>query len=86
MDFALGGAVEEGVELIKLAMRDRIILVRVALGAAHRESKPYGAGGGSSIGCRLGAIQFEVCTGLVVFERVSVKAGRDLLFKCCLRQ
>src|SRR5262245_57503889 len=39
-----GDAVEEGVELIKLLLRDRVVFVRVATGAAHRQPQP-GRGG-----------------------------------------
>ena len=36
-------------ELVILAVRDRVVLVRVALGAADRQAEPGGAGGGHPI-------------------------------------
>src|SRR5207247_8565919 len=75
----LGVAVEEGEELVILALADRVELVVVALGTADREAEPDLAGRVDAIDNRLAAELLLIDTPLAIGQRVAVKARRDLL-------
>ena len=83
---SVGGVVEEGVELIILVVRNRIVFVRVAFSAIQCEAKPRGAHRRDAILHRLHAILFFIATALVVQLGVAVEAGGDLLGQRWLRQ
>ena len=67
-------------------MRDRVVFVRVALRAADRETEENGAGRGRPVDRGLGAIELEIRPGLVVLQRIAVKAGGDLLLERGIRE
>ena len=73
------GVVEEGEELVIFPVRDGIELVGVALGAAHGEAEPHGAGGVDAIDDGLDAELFAVRSTLLVDEGVAVEGGGDEL-------
>ena len=77
----LVGVVEEGEELVILALRDRIELVVVALAAADRQAQEDDAGGVDAIDDRLDAELLEVDAAFLVDLRVAVEAGGDLLLE-----
>ena len=57
-------------------MRERVVLVRVALGAAHGEAQPDGAGHGDAVDHRVEPVLQRVDPALLVEHRVAVEAGR----------
>src|SRR5215831_14552169 len=74
-----GDAVEEGVELIELLLRDRVVFVRVAARAAHCQPQP-------GRGRRLDAVNDVSVQGLFwnrasleIDHVVAVESGGDLL-------
>ena len=67
-------------------MGERVVFVRVALGAADGKAEPDGAGGGGAIDGGFGAVELEVGAGLVVLEGIAVEAGRYFLIECGLRE
>ena len=80
-DHRLLDAGEEGEELVVLLLRDRVVLVVVALGAAQRQAEP-------DLAERVGAIDvvaddelLGVGAALLVEARVAVEAGGDLLLE-----
>ena len=75
----LVGVVEERHELVILAVRDRVVLVRVALGAADRQAEPDGAGGADAVDHGVEAELQRVDAAFLVEHRVAVKAGGDAL-------
>ena len=71
--------VEVGVELVKLALRDRVVFVIVAAGAAEREAEPRLAGGVHAVDDRLREPLRLDASALAIQPRVAVKTGRDFL-------
>ena len=76
-----GDAVEEREELVVLALRDRIVLVIVAAGAADREAEPDGRGRLDAIDDILDAILLVDDAGFVGHHVIAIEAGRDLLIE-----
>ena len=76
-DLGDGRFVEEGVQLIKLAMCQRISLVRVTLRAAGRQPKEHRAGG-------VHAIDNRFVSNTRIEHRVAVKPRRDALINRCV--
>ena len=83
---ALRHVVEEGVELVEIALRHGIVFVVVALRARERQAEPGRAGRGHAID----HIEVQVFLidqpALVARHHVAVKAGRDLLIDRRSRQ
>ena len=75
----LVGVVEEGEELVVLALRQRVVLVVVALGAADRQAEPDRRRRVDAVDDRLDAELLLVDAALVVGQRVAVEAGGQLL-------
>ncbi len=75
----VGGLVEEGVELVELLLRDRVVLVRVALGAADGQPHPDLSGRGDAVLDGGVAKLLVVGAALGVGHRVAVEAGGDEL-------
>ena len=73
----LVGVVEEREQLIELALRDRIVLVIVAAGAAHRQPQKRRAGRADPIDHGLDAKLLRVGAPFLVDQRVAVKARGD---------
>ena len=72
-------AVEERVELVELALRDRVELVIVTFGAADRQRQPHGADGDRAIHRLPHAKLLQIGAALAIAERVAQKAGGDSL-------
>ena len=70
-------AVEEGEELVILALRNRIELVVVTLAAADRQAEENAAGRVDAIDDRLDAELFHVDAAFLVDLRIAVEAGGD---------
>ena len=73
------GVVEEGEEFVILPVCNRIELVRVALGATHREAKPNRSGGVDAVDDRLHAELLAVRSAFLVNEGVPVKGRGNKL-------
>ena len=69
--------VEEGGELVELFLADGIVLVVVALRAAHREAHPHGAQGCGAIQHLFVAELLRVGAAFAIGERIAVEAGGD---------
>ena len=80
------GVIEQRHELVIVAMRNRVELVRVALGAADRQPEPGRPGRGHAVGHRVEAEFERVDSPFLVEHRVSVKARRHLLRNPGVRQ
>ena len=78
---AIRRVVENRVESVVIFLRDRIVFVRVALGAHHGEAEPCGGRGRHPVLDRLGAIFLVVTAALVVRLGVAVKTSGDLLLQ-----
>ena len=75
------GVVEEGEEFVILTVCDGIELVRVALGATHREAKPNRSGGVDAVDDRLHAELLAIGSALLIDESVPVEGrGNELAF------
>ena len=83
-DFEPGfvGVVQEGVELVVLALRNGVVLVFVALGTANGQSQEDLPRGIHPVDHRLDAKLLGVGPSLFVHQRVAVKAGGNLLRLC----
>ena len=75
----VGRVVEEGVEAVVLLVGDRVVLVRVALGAVQGETEPGRADSRHPILHRLGPVFLGVAAALVVDLGVPVEPGGDAL-------
>ena len=71
--------VEEGEELVELLLRDRVVLVVVAAGAADRQAEPDGGGGLDAVDDVLDGVLLGDDAALGVAAMVAVEAGGDLL-------
>ena len=72
--------VEEGEQLIKFALREGVVFVRVALGATERHAEPHGGGRAHAVHGGLAAELLLIGAALGVRECLSVKA-RGRLFR-----
>ena len=72
-----GRVVEEGHQLVVLALAERVVLVIVTLAAADGQSEKDRAGGVHAIDDRFDAELLGVGPALFVDKRVAVKSGRD---------
>src|SRR5262249_33278385 len=78
-------AVEEGEELVVLALRQGVVLVVVTLSAAERQAEPDAGGGVDAIDDGLDAELLAIDAALAIGERVAVEAGRYFLLSCSVR-
>ena len=78
--------VEEGVHPEVVVQRDRVVLMRVALGARHRGAHPHRQSGVDPVDHRHCAELLVVGATLGVVHRVPVESGRDQLRARRLRQ
>src|SRR5262245_27821024 len=72
---------EKGEELIILLLRDWIILMIVALGAANRETKPYRSRSVNTIHQICRVVFFWDRAAFEVNHMIAVEAAGDLLFQ-----
>ena len=79
-------AIEEGIHLIILPLGNRVVFVRVALGAAERKAEPDRADGIGPVDRLLHSVLLGVRTPFRVMQRVPMKAAGNLLLLCGLRQ
>ena len=77
LQFRFVGVVHEREEAEVLRVRDRVELVRVALGTAHREPEPDGAGHVRAIDHGVVAELERVDAAFFVQHRVAVESGGD---------
>ena len=84
LDFV--AVVEEREQPVVLVVRDRVVLVRVALGTADRQPQPDAAGGGHAIEDRLDAKLLLVGAPFGVGERLAVKGRGQPLARRRARQ
>src|SRR5262245_42119597 len=77
----LSGVIEEGVELIELLLRDRIIFVRMAFGATDRQTQPDRAGGRRAVNSGFAAKLLRIDATFFVRERLAMESSRGLLRK-----
>ena len=82
--FAVG--VEEREKLVELALRNRVVLVVVALRTAHRETEPHLARGANAIHHRRDAKLLLIDPAFLVRECVPVEACGDLLLHSRVRE
>ena len=75
----VGGLVEEGEELVILLLADRVVLVAVALGTAHRQSHPDLGGRVDAVLDGRDAELLVVGPTLVVGQGVAMECGRQEL-------
>src|SRR5262245_44234908 len=78
------GVVEESVELIEIALRERIVLVCVAFRAAHGQSQKGGRHRVHAIDDALDTELLRIVAPLGIEERVAMKAGGRLLRRGCV--
>ena len=86
VEAALGDVVEEGVELVILALRDRVELVVVALRTADGQPEPDGAGGVHAVDDVGGVVLLGDRPPFVVDHVVAVEPAGDLLREQRARQ
>ena len=79
-------AVEESVELIKLLLADRVVLVVVATRAADRQPKPHSSHGTGSVHDLLHSVLLHIGTTLAIIQSIAVEAGSYLLIDGGIRQ
>ena len=77
LEVGLIHVVEEGEELVILALGDRVVLVVVALGTADRQTEEDRPGRVDAIDDRIDAELFDVDPPLLVDQRIAMKAGGD---------
>ena len=82
----INGVVEEGVEAVVIADRDRIVFVRVALSAADGEAHPHAAGGVHAVGEVLKTRLLLVHTRLGVQRSIAMETAGGELCERRLRQ
>src|SRR4051812_38727001 len=80
IDFVV--AVEEREELVIVALRERVVLVVVTLGAAESRSEEDLGGRVDAIDDGLDAELFLVHAAFLVRQRIAVEAGSGLLLEC----
>jgi hypothetical protein len=78
--------VEEREQTIVIPLRERVVLVVVALRAGDRGAEPHGTGRVDAIDERLPTRLLDVDAALLVQEGVAVEARRDALFARGVRQ
>ena len=78
--------VEEGEELVVLALRERVELVIVAAGAAQRQAHQDRCGRVYAIGHVFDAVLLGDDAALGIDDVVAVEAGRQSLVECRVRQ
>ena len=86
VDVDVVGAVEEAEELVVLLLRDRIVLMVVALGAAGGEAQPRGGDGVGPVDELLEAGLGAVDAGFAVDEYVAMEPGGHALLSGWVRQ
>src|SRR5205823_6942148 len=74
-DFSFIGGVEEGEELVILALGDGVVRVVVAAGAADGEAEPDGAGGFDAIENRLDAELLGIDAAFLVGQGLAMDGG-----------
>src|SRR5437879_363514 len=88
--FGAGGGffsgIEKGIKLVILFLAHRIVLVIVALGAAHRQPKPNGPGGVGPVHGAFDAELFRARAAFFIERGVPLKAGGDELLARRLRE
>ena len=77
LEFGLIRVVEEGEELVVVALSDRVVLVVVALGAADRQAEKDGARGVDAVDDRLDPELLDVDPPFLVDLRIAVEPGGD---------
>ena len=82
----LVGVIKEGVKAEELSLRNRVILMRVALSTAGSQSHPHSHRRIDAIDGRLHAELFGVDATFSICQRVAVKAGGELHLLCCSRE
>ena len=86
IQIGLLGVVQEGHQLVVLAMLDRVVFVRVALGAADSQAQPRGAGGGHPVGHRMETELQRIDAALLIEHRVAVESRGDELVSRRIRK
>ena len=86
VDARLVGIVEKSEQPVVLHLRNRVVLVIVALRAAKRQPKHHLAGGGDAVVDRIDPELLTIDTALGVDLRIAVKPGGDLLGKRGFRE
>ena len=86
VDTSLLQAIEIREEFVEPALRERVVLVVMALGAAHRQPEPDGAERAGPVDGLLEEVLRRIDPALAVPERIAVKPGRDPLFDRRVRQ
>ena len=76
-----GDVVEEGEELVVVALRDRVELVVVAAGAFDREAEPGRADGADAVGDVFDAVLLVDDAAFGVDDVVAAEAGGDALIE-----
>ena len=81
LQFRFVAGVEHRKQLVVLALRDGVVLVVMALGAAHGKSQKHRARRRHPVTHRFHTELFRVGPALFVDERIAVEPGGDLLFE-----
>ena len=79
LDVQLIGLVEKRVKLVKLLLRNGVVLMVVALCAADGKAEPHGAEGARAVLRLQHAKLLNVRASLAIAQRVAQKAGGDAL-------
>ena len=77
--FRFVGIVQQRQQRVVIGVRDRIVLVRVTLRTAGRQSHPDGSGRRDTIDHRIEAILQRIDATFFVQHRVAMKTGGDAL-------
>src|SRR5436309_196787 len=78
-DLLLRRVIEKGIELVKLLLRDWVILVRVALRATDRQSQPNCARRRRTVHGRFATKLFRVNSAFLIGEGLAMKTSRGFL-------
>ena len=78
------GVVEEGEELVVFLRRDGVVLVIMALGAAHGAAEPDRAGGVDAVDDLFVVVLVRIGPGFKIQRGVAMKSGRHFLGFSCL--
>src|SRR5262249_21298211 len=85
VDGGLVATVEEGEELVELALGDGVVLMIVTLSTADGQAEEDAAGGVDAINDELVAELLLIDAAFLVEQRVAMEAGRDFLVSRPLR-
>ena len=77
----IDGAVEKCVKAVVFLLGDRVVLVRMTLGAHHRQAEPGGGRSRDAVLHRFGSIFLVITAAFIIGLGIAVETGGDFLIE-----